>query len=70
LYGPVTYEVQVSASDPTFTWGMFEDDPGLSTNSDTMTVNLIHGYRYYWRVQACDTQPACSPWSTVYVFNY
>lgn len=61
---PITYHVQLSDS-PDFN-NLVVD---TTTKNTYLDVNALFGGKmYYWKVQACDDQGACSAWSPVSAF--
>jgi len=65
------YEIEITP-DKTFQFIM-DDDTSVTnqlTSSFTLTPALTIHTTYYWRMRGCDSQPACSYWSTVFSFKY
>ena len=66
------YELQVSPDPKYGTVYEYDNPAGASqfSPSQMLVTALLPGYKYYWRVRACDAEPACSNWSVSNSFIY
>ena len=72
-YSFTYYEIQFTA-DKSFInnplWGHITSVTNQSTSFFTLITALPAHGTYYWHMRACNSEPSCSAWSTVFYFKY